>query len=147
MSGDPDPGHQMPPLPPGWDMTRRPSAGITLPVFHRRDSLSVKFSTERQAWACFLPTGERRAELGWSHTPGAMMELVDRVTPLTAVDIARGTPANAEAAEFDALFRDMLARKLFTIAWRDGAMALEITPKGIAALTILECVKAGSVME
>lgn len=136
MSGDPDPGHAFPPVPKGWTMTRRDDfAGIVLPYFTRKDGIAVKFSTPIAAWAAFSTTGERRVEFGAAHTPGGMMQRVDDLAPLI-------TTLPADAADFDALFRGMLSQKLFTVGFRDGQMVTELTPKGIAALAILECVKA-----
>lgn len=138
MSGDPDPGHAMPPVPKGWQMHSRDGHGIVLPYFTRKaDGVAVKFASELQSWAAYLRTGERRPEFGTSHTPGGMMAHLDSLAPVA-------TAAPVDGPEFDALFRDMLSRKLFTICWRDGSMVPELTEKGLAALAILECVKGGS---
>jgi hypothetical protein len=137
MSGDPDPGHAMLPVPKGWRIHSRDGAGIALPYFTRVDGVSVKFATELQAWAAYTVTGARREEFGASHTPGGMMAHVDEREPAKA-------ESPADGPEFDALFRGMLAQKLFTVGFRHGVMVTELTEKGLAALAILECVKAGT---
>lgn len=135
-----DPGRLPPPVPKGWQMHSRDGAGIVLPYFTRKDGMAVKFATALGCWAAFLPTGERRPELGTSHTPGGMMAHVDEVSPIFAS--MPGGVGSSDGAEFDALFRGMLSQRLFTVGFRDGQMVTELTPKGIAALAILECVKS-----
>lgn len=134
---DLDPGHAMPPVPKGWQMHSRDGYGIVLPFFTRKDGVAVKFSTSLAAWAVFSGTGEQLKEFGSSHTPGGMMAHVDSLEPLSV-----RPPVDGE--EFDALFRGMLTQKLVVVRFRDGQMALELTPKGLAAWSILECVKAGA---
>lgn len=131
-----DPGRLPPPVPKGWNMISRDGAGIVLPYFTRKlDGLAVKFSTELAAWAAFSRTGEQLKELGTSHTPGGMMAHVDASMPASV--------GSSDGPEFNALFRSLLMQGLFTVKFLDGAgVSMEITEKGLAALAILECVKA-----